>query len=162
MFEHTFRRICTIKCSQNLSNKEFKKIYNSLPNCWLPQYSFLQVINISKNINVSDLCTQIQHLELELIRMLQNESIDVIFLTETDTRSLEKEESYGIKGYCTVFPERKTKTSKIRIIGLIKDSLMPGIKIRRDLMSEEFPSIWIEVNNFEHKPMLIGGFYSQW
>ena len=64
--------------------------------------------------------------------MLQNESIDVIFLTETDTRSLEKEESYGIKGYCTVFPERKTKTSKIRIIGLIKDSLMPRIKIRRD------------------------------
>ena len=29
-------------------------------------------------------------------------------------------------------------------------------------MSKEFPSICIEINNDQHKAMLVGGFYRQW
>ena len=93
---------------------------------------------------------------------MEDEKIDIIFLTETDTKALEKEESYCVKGYHTIFPKRKVFNSKIRIIALIRETLMPRIKLRNDLMSDEFPSIWIEINNVPHKSLLISGFYRQW
>ena len=29
-------------------------------------------------------------------------------------------------------------------------------------MSDEFPSIWVEINYDPYKPMLVAGFYRQW
>ena len=43
--------------------------------------------------------------ELELKNLQKN--IDVLFITETDTKNLLKEEDYSIDGYRTVFPERE-------------------------------------------------------
>ena len=37
--------------------------------------------------------------ELELINLLNSEDIDIIFLTETDTKALCKESDYKIPGY---------------------------------------------------------------
>ena len=85
-----------------------------------------------------------------------------IAITETDTISLRKEENYQIKGYLTIFPERKNETSKIRIIAFVKESISTQIKIRNDLMSNVFPSIWIELINTIKKNTLIAGFYRQW
>ena len=73
---------------------------------------------------------------------INEEQIDVAFITETDTKSLRKEENYQIKGYKTIFPNRMSEVSKIRIIAFVKESLASQIKIRSDLMSKEFPSIW--------------------
>ena len=36
------------------------------------------------------------------------------------------------------------------------------MKVRKDLMSKEFPSIWIEVNDTQNSHILMAGFYRQW
>ena len=54
--------------------------------------------------------------KLELIRLLDEEQIDIIFLTETDTKSLEKEGNYCVKGYETIFPERINFMIKVYIM----------------------------------------------
>ena len=85
-----------------------------------------------------------------------------MFLTETDTKNLRKEEDYTVKGYCTYFPERHNNESKIRIICLINEAMSNQVKIRRDLMSKDFPSIWVEHTIPNKKPTLFMGFYRQW
>ena len=61
-----------------------------------------------------------------------------------------------------LFPLRKNSDSKVRIIALVKINLYSRIKLRQDLMSNDFPSIWLELNNEKHKSLLIAGFYRQW
>ena len=61
-----------------------------------------------------------------------------------------------------MFPIRKNANSKIRIIAFVKESISSQIKIRVDLMSTEFPSIWLELNNNIMKNSLVAGFYRQW
>ena len=100
--------------------------------------------------------------EYELKKILNEESVDIAFITETDTKLLTKEENYQISGYKTIFPNRISESSKIRIIALVKENITGQIKIRRDLMSNTFPSIWLELNNQIQKNILIAGFYRQW
>ena len=100
--------------------------------------------------------------EYELKKILNEESVDIAFITETDTKLLTKEENYQISGYKTIFPNRISESSKIRIIALVKENITGQIKIRRDLMSNTFPSIWLELNNQIQKNTLIAGFYRQW
>ena len=47
-------------------------------------------------------------------------------------------------------------------MAFIKDSFSSQIKLRQDLMSKEFPSIWIELTNPIQKNLILGGFYRQW
>ena len=99
--------------------------------------------------------------ELEIIDLLHKENIDILFLTETDTTILEKEEDFKIKGYSTVFPKRTSTKDKIRIICTIKESIYIHTKLRTELMDTNFASIWIEVNMFQNR-MLFAGFYREW
>ena len=100
--------------------------------------------------------------EHELRLLLNNEDIDIAFITETDTKELRKETDYLISGFKTFFPSRKNDFSKIRILAFVKDSILSQIKLRTDLMSNEFPSIWLEFINPIKKNTLIAGFYRQW
>ena len=84
------------------------------------------------------------------------------FITETDTKSLIQESDYQIQGYKTIFPKKIKETSKVRILAFVKESLANHVILRSDLMSNEFPSIWIEVSNQIQKNTIIGGFYRQW
>ena len=59
--------------------------------------------------------------ELEITQLLQDENIDILFLTETDTVHLEKEEDFKIKGFSTIFPKRVSNKHKIRIICLMRE-----------------------------------------
>jgi hypothetical protein len=45
---------------------------------------------------------------LELRNILIKHKIDIVFLTKTDTKALEKEDKYVIAGYKAVFQERKS------------------------------------------------------
>ena len=67
-----------------------------------------------------------------------------MFLTETDTRNLSNEDSYVVQGYKTILPLKKPDNNLVRIVCLVKESLLTNIKVRLDLMSDEFPSIWLE------------------
>ena len=75
--------------------------------------------------------------------MLKTEEIDIIFLTETDTRAISSEADYQIQGYKTILPLIDPKCGLVRIIALVKENLESSIKVRSDLMSVDFPSIWI-------------------
>ena len=101
--------------------------------------------------------------EAELKNLLSSEKIDIMFLTETDTHNLTNEDSYVLQGYKTILPKIKCGENLVRIICLVKECILPFIKIRRDLMSEDFPSIWLEFqSDNKKKSTLISGFYRVW
>ena len=51
---------------------------------------------------------------------------------------------------------------KIRIIGLVEEEMRNITKVRTDLMTKEFPSIWLEITRSKQKNLLICGFYREW
>ena len=83
-----------------------------------------------------------------------NEKIDIFFLTETDTKSINCETDYIIQGYQTIFHERKNPNDVLRMICLVKEELSNKIEIRYDIMNCEFPSIWLEVSDEILKPTI--------
>ena len=89
--------------------------------------------------------------------MRTNENIDNIFLAVTDTtpRVLQKEENFKLEGHSIMFPERVDRQSKIRIMALIRETLSNQIKMTRDLVSHNFPSIWLEYKDKHKKSTLI-------
>ena len=99
--------------------------------------------------------------ELEIIELIESEKIDLLFLTETDI-VLESESEYKIKGFNTFFPARENNTDQIRIIALLRTSLEENIKIKNEIMCEEFPSIWFEQSEANKANTYFAGFYRQW
>ena len=85
--------------------------------------------------------------ELEIRNLLETEKLDVLFLNETDTLCLLKESDFAISGFVKILPLRKNYKEKVRLICLVKEKLMNSITIRKDLMSTEFPSIWLELKS---------------
>ena len=81
-----------------------------------------------------------------------------MFLTETDTKSIQKEEDYAIDGYTTILPCFNKNNPKIRIIALVKNEDANNFKCRKDLMSDLFPSIWLEYTDRNKQHSLISGF----
>ena len=57
---------------------------------------------------------------------------------------LVKEDSYTIPGYKTLQPMKTKEEDLVRIICLVKENLSTKIKLRIDLMTTDFPSIWLE------------------
>ena len=100
--------------------------------------------------------------EPELRILLKSEDIDVIFLTETDTKNTVNEDSYTIEGYKTILPLKSISNNLTRILCLVKENLVNAITVRADLMNEEFPSIWIEYKQERKKSTLLAGFYRVW
>ena len=78
--------------------------------------------------------------EIELRDMLIKEAFDILFLNETDTKQILSKNDYQIKGCETILPKIPS-TKLIRLICLVKTTLMEAIKISDELMSEEFPYI---------------------
>ena len=72
----------------------------------------------------------------ELANLLENEKIDIIFLTETDSKEIKKCEDYKIQGFDTVLPLYDVTNPLIRIIGLIKSNITDQISIKTNLMSK--------------------------
>ena len=91
--------------------------------------------------------------------MLKNECIDIVFLMETDNKNLEKESDFQIEGYKTVFHNKKDHTTVLRMMGLIKNEVAEMSLILDEFMSEEIPSIWIEVKEKDQTKTAIGAFY---
>ena len=99
--------------------------------------------------------------ENELVQLLHEEEIDVMFLTETDT-SKQNAEMYHITGYTTSTQCCEDENDTVRIIALVRDAQGLDIKVRYDLMSKSFPSIWLETQDKHKAKSLIGGYYRQW
>ena len=84
-----------------------------------------------------------------------------MFLTETDV-VLTKQDEYKLQGFNTIFHNRESEDEKIRIVALIDESIMTQITVKEDLMSTNFPSIWLELKTEHAVPVAICGIYRQW
>ena len=100
--------------------------------------------------------------ELELKNILKSEKVNIMFLVETDLTMLNGKEDYKIEGYETILQKTDQNTEKIRIIGLVEEEMRNITKVRNDLMTKEFPSIWLEITRSKQKNLLICGFYREW
>ena len=109
----------------------------------------LKKTNVSRNVSLKCAERNINRglikREAEIIKLLSDENLDILFLTETDNLNIKNEDSYKIQGYTTVLQNRTNETDVIRILGLIKNEINCFSKIRLDLMSVSLPSIWIEI-----------------
>ena len=86
--------------------------------------------------------------EKEIEEMLHENYLDILFLVETDTTMVMEEKDYKLKGFNTFFLLKKTGDEKTRIVALCKENAneKAKIKLRQDLCSADFPSIWLEVD----------------
>ena len=100
--------------------------------------------------------------EEELKDMLKSECIDIVFLMETDNKNLEKESDFQVEGYKTVFHKRKDHTTMLRMMCLISKEVADTCLILDDLMSDEIPSVWIEIKEKDQTKTAIGAFYREW
>ena len=81
--------------------------------------------------------------ETEIKNLITEQKLDILILVETDTNMISTEKDYVLAGFKTWLPQRKETTDKTRLIMLTKLD-KPKIKVREDLMSTGFPSIWVE------------------
>ena len=100
--------------------------------------------------------------EQELISIITSNSIDVVFLVETDTVSVNNETDYKIPRFKTVIQNKKSESHPTRIICLINEDSATVSLIRMDLTSVDFPSLWVEFENPTGKNIICGGFYREW
>ena len=64
--------------------------------------------------------------ELELKLLLSNEKVDLMFITETDTRSISCQLDYQIEGYVTIMPKLKEdKRNKSLLLLLLPVDQIP-------------------------------------
>ena len=107
--------------------------------------------------------TAIKIWEHEISDLLKSQNLDLLFLVETDsdTTSILEEKDYKLKGYHTVFALRKEEDLKTKLFFLFDEKCV-NFKVRTDLMSPEFPSIWCEIVREKEKNFLVCGFYREW
>ena len=100
--------------------------------------------------------------EQELKSIIQLNKLNIIFLVETDTSAVNSESDYKIEGFRTIIQNKKEQMAPTRIVGLIDETLTNRILIRHDLTSNDFPSLWIEIENERGPNTICGGFYREW
>jgi hypothetical protein len=100
--------------------------------------------------------------EEELKSIIKSNSLDVIFLVETDTNSVNSETDYKILGFRTLIQMKESSNDLTRVVCLIDEKMSHYVIIRSDLSSKDFPSLWIEMENACGKNILCGGFYREW
>jgi hypothetical protein len=97
--------------------------------------------------------------ELALPSLLNDNDIDVGIIIETEIPT----NSYGdfnVEGYHTFLPVNhsdKLKTSKYRVMVVVRSELAALTKIQPDLMHPAVQSIWIQINL--GNCVLVGGIY---
>ena len=99
--------------------------------------------------------------ENEILEIITSQNIDILFLTETDTKR-SNAEKFVIKGFNTVVQKVSKEDDVVRIVALIRENAGLEFKVRDDLMSVSFPSIWLEIQDKNKSSTLLGGFYRQW
>ena len=99
--------------------------------------------------------------ENEIERLLLDEGLDLLFLTETDSKKMNID-NYKIKGFYIVTPEVTDEQDMVRIVAIVREEAGVEVKPCEGLMSADFPSVWLEVVDKWKSSTIIGGFYRQW
>ena len=116
------------------------------------------------NIGSWNIRRGLQKRELEIIDLINTNDLTILFLVETDSYQINEKKDFELVGFETLFHKKKISTDKTRLICLTKANVNSNnIKIREDLMSDSFPSIWIEITNANlNQSRLVCGFYREW
>ena len=99
--------------------------------------------------------------EHEIVNLIESEEVDVLFLTETDTGKVNAS-NFKLQGYETFTQSCENEDDTVRAIAIVKENCGAKIQLRPDLMSNMFPSIWLEVEDRYKSKSMIAGFYRQW
>ena len=70
--------------------------------------------------------------EIAIKELLKNENLDVLFLVETDTKTLKSSSEYIFKGYDTILQKTNEKNPKVRTIALINNTISSEMVIMND------------------------------
>ena len=101
------------------------------------------------SLNVKIACWNIRRVlikrEQELKMLLEDEKIDLLFVTETDTRAITSEKDYSIKGFKTILQKRSSINDNVRIICLVRTNFEESITILDQIMTTDIPTIWLEL-----------------
>ena len=100
--------------------------------------------------------------EEEIQKFLRCNVVDIIFFTETELKFVNEKSPVKFGGYITHYPKLKSDNSKARVVCLVKNELGNIVSLRQDLMSETFPSIWLEIKKFPGASLLLCGLYREW
>ena len=101
--------------------------------------------------------------EKDVIRIMHDEKISLMFLTETDSEFIIRD-NFNIQNYTTFYPkkEEEDEIDNVRIVCLARNDTDVKFKLRPDLMSSQFSSIWVECRTSSSKKYLMGGCYREW
>jgi len=102
---------------------------------------------------------EIEFHETDIKLILSKEVVDVMFLTEVDSRTIHG--NFNIENYDTHY-QKIENGKKTRIVCLTKAGSDITFVARPELMSKLFPSIWIEARMANKKKYMICGFYREW
>jgi hypothetical protein len=100
--------------------------------------------------------------EQEILNLIRQNNLGILFLVETDTLAINTEVDYKLLGFKTIIQNKKDNSTPTRIISLVNEKLSNEVTIRMDLTSTEFPSLWIELENNCGSNIICGGFYREW
>ena len=93
----------------------------------------------------------------EIQNFLENEQIHIAALLEIDLRNVCEKNPPAMEGFSTLLP---LALNKVRLAVFVKTELMSKLKIRRDLMTTEIPTIWLELTG--HRKVMICAVYREW
>ena len=83
----------------------------------------------SAKLNIG--CWNIKHAEikreLEIAQLLKNENLGILFLTETDAKSLASKKDFQVQDYKTIFQTRTNPDDNLRIMCLVNNEILDNI-----------------------------------
>jgi hypothetical protein len=93
--------------------------------------------------------------EAEITDIARGEDLDIFAIIEADI--VYQSDPPTIEGYKVIPTLRSSPLQKVRVLTLVKEALFSQVKVRTDLMSENFASVWLQLNG-----LLVCQFYREW
>ena len=99
---------------------------------------------------------------IEIENKMRELNLDICAVSEVDINNtrFHSDSLYNINGYNFVLP-KSWKKGRARIIVYYKTFLETHLKIRKDLMSQEQPDVWMEMKSKRDNGIVIGFYYRE-
>ena len=105
-----------------------------------------------------------QHKKEEITDFLKNKGINICSISEVELNNINEYAIglYNIPQYTAILPKSWEVHKKARIITYIKNDIKNKTKVREDLMTENQPDIWVEIQIGKGRTLLCGMIYREW
>ena len=82
-----------------------------------------------------------------------NEEIDIIGISETDLPNFDEKKPYSLMGFKTFYPLQRQEKNIKRLLVFVKQDV--EVEERKDLMSKDISTVWLEYRPHKGKKFLI-------